>query len=102
MMDAFRNASKGLRNHALPGPDEYEQIPALAERGRRRVESFFRRLDERLDESEFIAGDRYTIADISGLVLIDFAKWVKIPIPEDAEQLRRWYEAVAARPSAKA
>lgn len=102
MMDAFRNAAKGLNRHALPGPDEYDQIPALAERGRRRVELFFGRLDDRLRHAEFIAGDRYSIADISGLVLVDFAKWVKIGIPEDAAHLARWYEAVSSRPSAVA
>ncbi len=102
MMDAFRNVAKGLKGHALPGPDEFEQIPALAERGRRRVEIFFRRLDDRLSTTDFIAGGRYSIADISGLVLIDFAKWVKIPIPNDAGNLQRWYKAITARPSAKA
>lgn len=102
MADAFRNAAKGLRGHALPGPNEYEQIPALAERGRRRVESFLQKLDDRLGHTNFIAGEAYSIADISGLVVVDFAGWIKIPIPDDARNLRRWYEAVSARPSASA
>jgi len=101
-MDAFRNATKGLKGRALPGPHDYEQIPELAARGRVRVEHFFRAMDARLAEREFVAGARFTIADISTLVLTDFAGWTKLPIPEACTHLRRWYAAVAARPSAQA
>jgi glutathione S-transferase len=102
MMDAFRNSAKGLVGRALPGPESYEQIPALAERGRQRVLQFFRRLDEQLAHSEFVAGDRFSVADISALVLVDFAGWVKLPVPEGAQHLSRWYAEVAKRPSAAA
>jgi glutathione S-transferase len=71
-MDAFRNAASGLKGRGLPGPDDYEQIPALAERGRARLGNFFRRLDALLAGNEFIAGPRYTVADITALVSIDF------------------------------
>ena len=101
-MDALRNTAKGLKGRALPGPHDYEQIPELAERGRARIAHFFRDMDARLAGRAFVAGDRYTIADISTLVLIDLAGWVKLTIPEDAANLRRWYAAVSARPSAKA
>ena len=102
MMDAFRNAAKGLKGHALPGPDAYEQIPELAERGRERVPAFFARLDKQLDGREFVAGDYFSIADISAMILVDFAAWVKIGIPESATNLKRWHAAVSARPSAGA
>ena len=98
-MDAFRNTAKGLKGRALPGPHDYEQIPELAARGRVRVEHFFRAMDARLADREFIAGPRFTIADISTLVLTDFAGWAKMSIPQECEHLRRWYAAVAARPS---
>ena len=101
-MDALRNVTKGLKGRALPGRHDYEQIPELAARGRLRVEHFFRDMDARLATAEFVAGDRFTIADISTLVLADFAGWVKLAIPEDCQHLRRWYGAVSARPSAKA
>ena len=101
-MDAFRNVAKGFKGRALPGPHGYEQIPDLAERGRTRVEHFFRDMDGRLASCAFVAGDRYTIADISTMVLTDFAGWVKLAIPEDCAHMRRWYAAVSARPSAKA
>src|SRR6476646_5358267 len=55
-MDALRNAAKGLKGRALPGPHDYEQIPELAERGRARLENFFRDMDARLKDREFVAG----------------------------------------------
>lgn len=101
-MDAFRNATKGLKGRALPGPNDYEQIPELAARGRVRVENFFRAMDERLASREFVAGGSYTIADISTMVLTDFAAWAKLPVPDNCIHFRRWHAAVSARPSAKA
>lgn len=100
MMDAFRNSAKGLVDRALPGPEAHAQIPELAERGRRRVQRFFKRLDDRLADSRFIAGDNYSIADISAMVLVDFAGWVKLAIPDDATHLANWYAEVSKRPSA--
>ena len=102
MADAFRNAAKGLKGRAVTGPDPYEQIPELAERGRQRVAQFFRRLDEQLAEHTFVAGDEFSMADISALVLVDFARWIKLEVPEDATHLARWYGEVSARPSAAA
>jgi glutathione S-transferase len=102
MADAFRNATKGLKGRAVTGPDPYEQIPELAERGRQRVQQFFRRLDEQLADNAFVAGDEFSMADISAMVLIDFARWVKLDVPEDASNLARWYGEVSTRPSAAA
>ena len=101
-MEALRNATPGLKGRALPGPDDYEQIPALAERGRIRIMRFFEQMDARLGQSEFVACPRYSIADITTLVAVDFAHWVKLSIPETCEHLRRWHAQVSARPSAKA
>src|ERR1700704_786391 len=61
VMEAFRNSTPGLKGRALPGPDDYEQIPALAERGRVRVGRFFEMLNARLRESPFVAGPRYSM-----------------------------------------
>jgi glutathione S-transferase len=102
VMEVFRNSAPGLKGRALPGPHDYEQIPALAERGRLRVQHFQEQMDARLGQSEFIAGPHYSIADITALITIDFAVRAKMPIPENYEHLRRWYAQVSARPSAKA
>jgi glutathione S-transferase len=101
-MDALRNTAAGLKGRALPGPHDYEQIPELADRGRKRLEHFCRDMDGRLSGRTFVAGDRYTIADISALIVTDFAARLKLAIPDDCANLRRWYAAVSARPSAKA
>ena len=100
--DAFRNSAKGLKDRAATGIVPYPQIPELAERGRDRVDHFFHRLEEQLADNEFIAGDRFSIADISALVVVDFAAWIKLSVPEDAVCLRRWHAVVSGRPSATA
>jgi glutathione S-transferase len=101
-MDALRNTAKGLKGRALPGPRNYAQIPELAERGRARLGHFFRDIDTRLAGRQLVAGSRFTIADISTMVLIDLAGWVKITVPDECANLRRWYSAVSSRPSTKA
>lgn len=100
--DAFRNAAKGLKDRAVTGPVGYAQIPELAERGRDRLEHFLSRIDGQLGSNEFIAGNHFSLADISALVVVDFAARIKVPMPDDAAHLRRWYESVSNRPSAAA
>ena len=101
-MEAFRNSTPGLKGRALPGPESYEQIDALAERGRVRIQHFFAWLDARLAENEFVCGPNFTVADITGLVTVDFCSWAKLEPPEPLSHLRRWHAAVSERPSAKA
>lgn len=95
--EALRNQTKGFKGRALTGPTGYEQIPALAERGRQRAADFLRRLDEQLAGNTFIAGEHFTIADITAMVFTDFAAWVKLEIPKDATNLARWKALVAGR-----
>jgi glutathione S-transferase len=102
MADAFRNSTPGLKGRALPGPDGYEQIPELAERGRQRVLSFLLRLDSRLADSEYLAGDSFSAADITALVFVDFARRGRIRPDVATPGLDRWYAAVSSRPSAGA
>jgi glutathione S-transferase len=61
-----------------------------------------RLINDRLGEVPFIAGETYSIADITLLCAVDFMKPTKIKVPEDHTHLWRWYEDVNARPSAKA
>lgn len=100
--DAFRNSAKGLKGRALTGRVTYPQIPELAVRGRGRVEQFFGRLDGQLAENEFVAGDSYSLADISAMVVVDFSAWIKLPMPEELSNVQRWYQSVSSRPSAAA
>ena len=81
------------------------RIPQVAEWGevnRKAAEARMAWLDTVLAEREFIAGDRYTIADITALCGIDFGRVSKIRIDPAHAHLARWHAAVSARPSAKA
>ena len=49
----------------------------------------------------YLAGESYSIADISAMVVVDFARWIKLEVPESAVNLARWYDSVSQRPSAK-
>ena len=99
-MEAVRNAVPGLRNRAIAGPHDYEQIPALVERSRLRVRNFYADFDARLGEVPFVAGDQFSVADITAIVTVDFAtKAAGLPMPEQHVALKRWYFSVSARPS---
>lgn len=100
---ALRNAAPAFAGRGQPGkwPD-VPQIPELGERARIMWEGFVETLDARLGDSEWIAGDRYSFADITALVTIDFARAAKLAVPEAAANLRRWHDAASARPSAAA
>ena len=99
--EVLRNRAKAFRGRALTGTADFEQIPELADRGLRRIDLFFEELDVILADSSFVAGERFSIADISALVTVDFAKWVKKSLPDVAVNARRWHEMVSARPSAR-
>lgn len=102
-MEGIRNLAAGLKGRALSGPHNYDQIPELVERSKRRVADFYADFDAHLEETPFVAGAAFSAADITALVTVDFATAaLKLPIPDGSSALRRWYEAVAARPSASA
>ena len=103
VMEGIRNAVPGLKSRAIAGPHDYEQIPELVERSKLRVKNFLTDLDTRLTEVPFVAGEHYSIADITALVTVDFAaKAINVPLPDERVALRRWYELVSKRPSASA
>jgi glutathione S-transferase len=100
VMEAVRNALPGLKNRAIAGPHDYEQIPALVERSRARVQNFYADLNARLADTSFVAGDEFSVADITAVVTIDFAtKAAALPLPDQHAALKRWYDVVSARPS---
>ena len=97
--EALRNSSPAMVNRALPGPNDYPQIPELAERGLARVQQFFAMLDAHLATSDFVAGDNFSIADITAVVGVDFARIVKVKPTEQHPHLQRWRAAMALRPA---
>jgi glutathione S-transferase len=102
--EAFRNSFPGFASRGLAGNvGTVDAIPALAERGKRTVAKFYERLNADLGESPYVAGDAFSIADITALCVVDFAAGAaRVAIPEYCENLTRWHEAVSARPSAQA
>ncbi|MDB5482368.1 MAG: Glutathione S-transferase [Caulobacteraceae bacterium] len=102
-MEAVRNAAPGLAGRAIAGPHGYDQIPALVERGRKRVADFHADLDGLLAGRPFVAGDAFSVADITARVALDFAaKALDLPPPDGAGSIARWYAAISARPSTDA
>jgi glutathione S-transferase len=97
--EAMRNAAPSMARRALPGPVNYEQIPALAERGRARLLQFFVDLNDRLHGRDFIATDRLSIADITAVVAVDFARVVKVKPGDEHPHLVRWRAGMALRPA---
>ncbi|HTR11934.1 MAG TPA: glutathione S-transferase [Roseiarcus sp.] len=81
---------------------EEPQVAEWAAVNRPRVLRNMAILDGVLRDRPFIAGDRFTIADITGLVALDFTKPARIIIPPELENLSRWRAALTARPSAAA
>ena len=97
---AVRNSAPGLKGRAIAGPHDYEQIPELAERSKLRVKNFFADFNDRLGEAPFVAGERFSIADITALVAVDFAaKAINFPVADEHRSMRRWYDAVSSRSS---
>ncbi len=105
--EVFRNTHPEFADRGLPGSAEkIPQNAALVERGKARVNRFFQKIDGQLSNNQFLAGDTYSAADITGLCAVDFGGWIEMG-PEDkfGEQfpnVRRWHKEVSSRPSAKA
>jgi glutathione S-transferase len=102
VMEGVRNSMPALIGRAIADPHDYEQIPALVDRSKRRVADFLSDLDRRLTDVPFIAGDKFSVADITARVTIDFAEALAISIAEEQRALARWYQDISARPSTKA
>ena len=92
----FRHTHPAMKAMEVP------QVPDWAEANEPRVMEFLTLLDRELADRRFIAGDRYTVADITGLVGIDFMKPAKLAVPDSMTGLKRWHAEVSERPSAKA
>ena len=100
VMEAVRNAVPGLKSRAIAGPHDYEQIPALVERSKARVRNFYADFDARLADVPFVAGDQFSVADITAVVTVDFAtKAAGLPVAEQHVALKRWYDFISVRPS---
>lgn len=97
--EALRNSSPAMKDRALPGPHDFAQIPELAERGLTRLTLFLDKFDARMAGREFVATDRFSLADITAVVAIDFARAVRVTPRADHANLLAWRARMAQRPS---
>jgi glutathione S-transferase len=93
---AFRHIHPAMKEWEVP------QVPEWGEVNKLKAVDFLQLLDRELANREFAAGDRYSIADITGMIAIDFMKPARIAVPEDLLNVRRWHKALVERPSATA
>ncbi len=94
--NVFRHLHPAMKQMEVP------QVPDWGEVNKPRALDFLKLLDAELAKRTFIAGERFSVADITALVAIDFMKPVKLALPDNLANVRRWHAAVSARPSAAA
>ena len=92
----FRNSHPAMKDWEVP------QVPAWAEANKPRVLDFLKLLDGELKNRRYAAGDTYSVADITGMIGIDFMKPAKMAVPDEFTNVKRWHAEVSARPSAQA
>lgn len=97
----FRNQFEPLASRAMPGYAGVKTLPELVDRGRQRAAWFHEQLEMQLATSQYLAGNRYTAADITTQCAIDFGNAIGLPIPAANQHTLRWHQAVSARASAK-
>jgi glutathione S-transferase len=78
------------------------QVPAWGEANRPRAFAFLEFLDGELKNRPYIAGENYTVADITALVAVDFMRVSKLSLPDNLGNVQRWHRNVSGRPSATA
>jgi glutathione S-transferase len=95
VVPAFADRSMGGYTVALP------QLPELVKRGAIRVAAFYDMLDAQLARNSFVAGDAFSVADITALCAVDFAAQARMPVPDTCPNVRRWHAQVSDRPSTR-
>ena len=95
--ESFRNSAKAFKNRALAGPIQIAQIPELIERGKIRSKIFFDYLNKLLKKNQFVAGNKFSIADIDAYVTLTFAKWIKVDGTEKRKHIKAWKEKLEKR-----
>ena len=101
--ETVRNSAPMFADRSVAGvPGGFPQIPALVDRGKKRMARFFAFWEHQLAGNAFVAGPHFTIADITSFITIDFAKRADITIPAECGNVTRWYEQIASRASAQA
>ena len=102
-LELFAAIGRTVQNTSSIFQGRFKQFPDYGEAQRAVVHQRFERMDRELNGHQFVASDRFTIADITALVAIDIgSRLAEIKIPPELAHLTRWHQAVSSRPSAKA
>lgn len=100
MADIFRNTVMVFSSRALPGVSDMPAIPELVTRGEKRLEIFFQRFNHILSESEYVAGDKFSFADITGFCVLDnFSERCLTFSSKEHPHIQRWFSLCKDRPS---
>jgi len=101
--EIFRNSHPLMVDRGVAGTDEsVPQIPALVERGRARLRRFLEKFDTQLSQNPYVAGARFSMADISTFCAIEFGRAVGIEVPPQYRNLHRWFSEISSRATASA
>ena len=100
--EVFLPVTQVFRNGHAFFKGRIPQVPEYGEVCRKHAEQRLEWLDGVLADRPFVAGERYTIADITALCAIDFGRVSNIRVTPEQPNLARWHAAVSSRPSAKA
>ncbi len=98
--EILRNSHPALVDRGLPGYREpIPQIPALIDRGKIRVTSFYKKFNDQLAENKYVAGENFSVADITTICVVDMGHAMELQIPESALHVKRWYDELQERES---
>ena len=99
--EAFRNSSKAFKDRVFAGPIKIPAIDKLVNRGKKRTILFFDFLEENLKNKKYVAGNKFSIADIDAYTVLTFAKWIKINGNKNRKNITAWAEKLENRKSFK-
>lgn len=100
--EVARNGMEIFKDRAVLGTHPFEQIPELATRGQERMRLFMQEMNRRLSDNTYIAGEKYSVADITTFVAVDLAINNGIEMPGNCQNFDRWYQEMLQRPSSRA
>ena len=99
--EAFRNSVGAFKDRVFAGPAKISAIPELVNRGKKRTVIFFDFLNEKLKKDPFVAGNKFSIADIDAFTVLTFAKWIKIDGTKKRKHILSWSKKLERRKSFK-
>ncbi len=100
MIHSLRNGEDTYSGRVLPGTkNDLPREPVIVERGKASLEILHERLDPQLADNPFIAGDLFTVADITHFMTMGIADRLGVPISDSCLNVKRWLADVSARPS---